>query len=178
MILIISTCFDKLSEYEFIKPVEDILKDCNVKFSTKDYLKIAEKDLKNAEKVIICGTALKDFNYLKNLHEFKWIRNFNKPVLGICSGMQILGKIFNNNLVEKEKIGQFEVNALKENRLISGKSKSYFLNSKIVKIGKCFEVLGKSNDLICVIKHKNKEFYGCLFHPEVLNPEIIKNFIY
>ena len=41
-----------------------------------------------------------------------------------------------------------------------------------------FDILAISeNDSIQAIKHKHKPFYGIIFHPEVRNESIIKNFI-
>jgi len=173
-ILIISTCSDKLSELEFVKPVEDILRRSRTKFLTRNYLNVTQKDLKKARKIIICGTALKDFGYLESVDRFDWLKEFGRPVLGICAGMQILGKIFNNDLIKKIKIGQYNVIA-KKNKLTPREFKSYFLNSKAVDT-KGFEPLARTGRLCCMFKHRRKELYGCLFHPEVLNPEIIMNF--
>lgn len=178
MILIISTCLDKLSEFEFVEPLENILKKSQIRFFTKSYLRIDYQDLDKAKKVIICGTALKDFNYLKNINKFNWLKEFKKPVLGICAGMQVIAKIWENRLIKKVRIGQFDVKLVQENNLMAKKEfKSYFLNSKTVKVNELFVVLAKSGNIECMIKHRYKEIYGCLFHPEVLNQEIIINFV-
>ncbi len=39
-----------------------------------------------------------------------------------------------------------------------------------------FYILAKSKDSIHVIKHKNKEIYGVVFHPEVRNRWVIEKF--
>ena len=74
MILIVNICSEKLHYYEFVKPIEDILKNKDIKFFTKPYKKITEKDLKKADKIIICGTSLRDNEFLKNFNKFKWIK--------------------------------------------------------------------------------------------------------
>jgi GMP synthase (glutamine-hydrolysing) len=177
MILIINVCFDELSEFEFVKPVESILKKSSIRFFTKHYLSLVKDDLNSAEKIIICGTALKDFDYLENIDRFDWLKDSKKPILGICAGIQIIARIFDNDLIEKIKIGRLKVNVIRENKLTSkDEFYSYFLNSKAIKIRKHFDILANSERLNCMFKHKNKEIYGCLFHPEVLNPEIIINF--
>lgn len=177
MILVISVCLDKLSELEFVRPVENVLKDVNVRFFTGHYTRIARDDLDEAKKVVICGTALKDFDYLENAGKFSWLREFEKPVLGICAGFQIVGKVFGNEVVEDTRIGQFKVDVIRKTKLISkAEFCSYFLNSKTVKTEKSFVTVAKSGKLASIIKHESKEIYGCLFHPEVLNPEIIVNF--
>src|SRR3989344_5724981 len=117
VILIISTCSLELSEFEFVKPIESILKSKRIKFFTEHYSSIKKDDLKKYDKVIICGTALKDFDYLKDINKFSWLKEFNKPLLGICAGMQVLGKVFGNELVDKEEIGNLNVEVKLKNKL-------------------------------------------------------------
>ena len=76
MILIINLCKEKLHYYEFVKPIEDILKNKKIGFFTKNYKKISADDLKEAEKIIICGTSLKDNEFLEDINKFEWLKNF------------------------------------------------------------------------------------------------------
>ena len=94
MILIINICKENLHYYEFVKPIEDILIKNNLKYFVKHYNEMVENDLENVDKVIICGTSLKDNNFLKDIDKFYWIKTIRKPVYGICGGMQIIGLIF------------------------------------------------------------------------------------
>ncbi len=177
MILIVNVCSDKLSYFEFVKPVEDILKKANVGFVTINFLSLKETHIKRAEKIIICGTALRDFKYLDNLGRFAWVNEARAPILGICAGMQILAGLSGCDIIERSRIGRYKVKTVQKNILCSkSEFHSYFLNSKAVEPNKNFETLGESGNLKCMIRHKQREFYGCLFHPEVLNQEIIQNF--
>ena len=166
MILVISTCKEKLSELEFVKPIAEL-----VKGKVKHYSKVSKEDLE-ADKIIIAGTALKDFDYLEG--DFSWLKDFSKPVLGICSGMQIICKEYGVELQEFTAIGPQQVEVVKENKLAEGKFNAYFLHTK-TGTGN-FEVLAKTNGKSCLIKHPEKEIYGCTFHPEVMNKKIIENF--
>ena len=106
MILIISTCEEKLSELEFVKPIEDIVeKDVEKDFTTKHYSQLTKSDAIKADKLIICGNALKDTQYLGGIEKFSFLKDFEKPVLGICAGMQIIAKIYGSEFVEKTEIG-------------------------------------------------------------------------
>ncbi len=134
-----------------------------------------ENKILKADKIIISGTALKDFNYLDC--DFDWLKKFNKPVLGICAGMQIIGKMFECELKEGVNIGVRKVRVVKENKLISEDANAYFLHTKIIEGGN-FDVVGLCGEMPAIIKHKSKEIYGCIFHAEVLNSEIIKNFVH
>jgi anthranilate/para-aminobenzoate synthase component II len=107
------------------------------------------------------------------IDKFFWIKKYEGKLLGICSGVQIITTIFGMKLKEKIQIGQKEVNTLITNPLIEGNFKTYFLNSKQPILNR--EVISLTQDG-SMIKLKNKEFYGCIFHPEVENSEIIINF--
>jgi GMP synthase-like glutamine amidotransferase len=177
MILIIEVCSDRLSYFEFVKPIENILKKAKRDIFAKHYMKLNQRDLEAAEKIVICGTALKDFSYSEDIDQFNWMEEFHRPILGICAGMQILARVFGSSLIENVRIGQYKVKTVRKSSLTSkAEFRSYFLNSKAAGLSDKFEVLGESGRLPCMIKHKDREFYGCLFHPEVLNPEIIENF--
>jgi GMP synthase-like glutamine amidotransferase len=178
-ILIINTCKEKLHYLEFVRPIEEIVASAKKKFFTQHYSKINVKDLMRAEKIIICGTALKDFEYDREMMAFSWLRGFEKPVLGICAGMQILVKIFDGNIVEKKEIGLIQVKFDKDFLGIEkGKEVEVYALHKfgIHNLGENFEVCGKSKNQIQAIKMNGKEFYGVMFHPEARNREIVKAF--
>jgi GMP synthase (glutamine-hydrolysing) len=121
---------------------------------------------------------MKDFTYLERVEKFAWIREVDKPILGICAGMQILGRLLDCNLVERTKIGRYKVKILRKSGITSeDEFYSYFLNSKALEPNEGFQILGAAGDLNCIVKHKRRPFYGCLFHPEVLNPDIITSFL-
>jgi len=177
MILVVSTCRERLSEEEFVRPVEEILNGAGVKYFTEHYKSINKKIVERASKVIVCGTALADLKYLHNKEGFSWLKGFNGEYLGICSGMQILATIHGCTLIEKTLIGQFEVVIDRQNELTGRKKfRGYFLHSRAVKPNENFQVIATSQAEASIIKHKSKRQYGIAFHPEVLNPEIIVNF--
>ncbi len=160
MILIINLCKEKLHYYEFVKPIEDILKNKKIGFFTRHYNKISGNDLKKAEKIIICGTSLKDNGFLKDIKKFGWLKNFKKPVLGICGGAHIIGIVFGGKLEKKKEIGFKEI----ETRGflgINGKRQVYHLHQ--------FYVLPEI--------YKKDNFYAVLFHPEVRNKDVIERFV-
>ena len=189
MILIINVCKERLHYFEFVKPIEDILKG---DFFTKSYLEISEEDLEMADKVIICGTSLKDFDYFNNLEKFSWLKDFEKPILGICAGCQIINSVFggfvgdegkhnnsmrNKKLKDRKEIGFFGISFKKNFLGYEGKLDVYELHKlSIVKIPKDFESCAENDKGIQFIKHKEKDIYGTLFHPEVRNKEIVLNF--
>ena len=176
-ILLINLCSNSLSELEFVKPLEHILKNHKINFHTKHYTRIKHEDVESSDKIIVCGTALKDTGFLEDLDWFTPINESDKPVLGVGSSSQAITKFFNEKLIGETKIGVFKVTLVKESRLVSKKSfYAYFLTKKIIKPVLLFETLARVEEIACMVKHKRKEIYGCFFHPEVMNQEIILNF--
>jgi len=173
MILIISLCKEKLSEQEFVRPVENIV---GQNFITLHYSKITKKDIEVAEKIIICGTSLFDNEFSKYLDKFSWIKTANKPILGICGGMQVIGLVFGANLGSEKEIGFYNENFIKDFLGLKGKQEVYHLHNHHVELPDEFEKYTESK-IVQAFKHKSKPIYGTLFHPEVRNKEVIETFL-
>jgi len=172
MILIINVCKEKLHYFEFVKPIEEIISE---DFISKHYSKITEEDLEKADKIIICGTSLKDNQFVKELEKFRWIRNYQKPILGICAGMQIIALIFGAKLKKETEIGFYKEKFKQDFLSIERECEVYHLHNNYSTLPKDFYLftLGKIPQ---AIKHKTREIYGVLFHPEVRNKKIIESF--
>ncbi len=176
-ILVINICKEKLHYFEFVKPICDILDKNEIKYSVKDYKEVKKEDLEKCERVIICGTSLFDNGFVKNIDHFKWIFNFNKPVLGICGGMQIIGLLFGGKIRKMSEIGFYSEYFDKDFLGLNGKCEVYHLHNNYIDFSKLkeFEVFcGK--EFSQAIVHKEKKIYGVLFHPEVINKDLIIKF--
>ena len=175
--LLISTCTHTLNDMEFVFPISEILgknehylihfEDCDRKLLSK------------YDKIIICGTSMQDFSYVDKLPFFEeLLSNFEGPILGICSGMQILSLIFGaSGLVDNTEVGFVEIKTLITNKLFKGNFQGYNLHNCSVNECDTFEVLATSDNSIQAVKHKSKEIYGISFHPEVRNQEVVRNFL-
>ena len=158
MILLINICKEKLHYYEFVKPIEDVTKKI-YEIKTINYKDLTKKDVNNSDKIIICGTSLKDNEFLNHLDKFQWIKNYKKSILGICGGAHIIGLIFGMKLKEKKKIGLKRI--MINNFLgINDEREVYHLHG--------FQVLPEI--------YQDENIYATLFHPEVRNKDIIVNF--
>ncbi len=179
-ILIINICKETLHYYEFVKPVEDIVKSTGEKYIVKHYTKINSQDLKKTHAVIICGTSLQDNDFMNHVHYFSWLKNFDGAVLGICGGMQIMGVVFGGKglLQKKTEIGYYGEKFVKNFLGLLGEMKVYHLHNYYVDFSLLddFEIFAGKN-IAQAVKHRWKKIYGALFHPEVRNKEVIKNFI-
>ena len=176
-ILVINICKEKLHYYEFVKPVCDIFDNNKLKYFVRDYSKVSKKDLKKASKVIICGTSLFDNQFAKNLKYFKWIARFDKPLLGICGGMQMIGLIFGGKIEKETEIGFFKENFNSEFLGLNREVEVYHLHNNYTDFSKIpsFNVFS-GNRISQAVKHKEKEIYGVLFHPEVRQKDLIVKF--
>ena len=100
MILIVDLDWkqDSLAFNEFVLPIVSVvqpLEACEV----KHYLEIEPAKLRSYSKVVLSGTALKDHATLKQVEKFKWIKTCDKPILGICAGMQTISLVFDEPLL-------------------------------------------------------------------------------
>jgi len=175
MILIVQICNEKLHYFEFVKPIEDVVKQANQDFTSVHYNNLSDEKLKKADKVIICGTSLKDNFFLQDIQKFNWIKDFDKPILGICGGMHILGLLFNGILKKQQEIGLTEIEFKEEFIGMKGPKQVYALHNFYVE-SKEFKVIAQSKLCPQAIKHKSKPFFGVLFHPEVRNRDCIEFF--
>lgn len=176
-ILIINITKERLHYYEFVKPIEDIIKKENMDYVVKNYKELNETDLINYDKIIITGTSLKDNDYLRHIKNFNWIKNCSKPVLGICGGMQVIGIVFKGRLKKKTEIGYFYERFKKDFLGVSGVCEVYHLHNNYTSFNNDF-LNYSDNKIPQAIKHRLMNIYGVLFHPEVRQKEIIKNFLY
>lgn len=169
-VLIVQISKEKLHSEEFVRPIKQIVGDCDV----KSYLVIDSVD--SYSHIIISGTALKDFEYLENLNKFDWVTE-DKKILGICSGAQIIAKKFGVDLVENQEVGLQEIEKIKDDLILEDVElkEIYSLHNKSFELPEGFDVLLKNQKSIQLIKKNN--VYACLFHPEVRNKKLIKNFV-
>lgn len=174
MILIINICREKLHELEFVRPIEDILRKNNIEFRTRKYSEVEKEDL-NADKIIICGTSLKDNEFVENIDQFDWIKTTGKPVLGICGGMQIISLVFGAKLGKKSEIGFYFEKFEKGFLGLNGMQEVYHLHNYYTSLPNDFESF-VDNKILQAIKHRSKEIYGVLFHPEVRQKNLILEF--
>lgn len=111
------------------------------------------------------------------------------PVLGICYGLQLMGKMLGGEIVssKRREYGLGTLSFKGGGKLLAGiKSPIQVWNShgdKIEKLPKGFKAVGMTeNSAYALVADESRRFYGMQFHPEVVHTprgmEIIKNFLY
>ena len=161
---------------EFVQPIVTIAEQLE-KCTVKHHLDVDGKSLSGYDKIILSGSALKDTVTLNHTPRFMWLNDCGKPVLGICAGMQTIGLVFGGRIVKCPEIGMTEITTSKVNKLFSSAFKVYALHNYALVPSAEFEVLAESATCVHAVKHKQKDVYGVLFHPEVRNREVIERFI-
>lgn len=137
------------------------LKECERRFEKLDY----------PHCLVLSGGPQSVF---EDTHDYSFIFKQEKiPVLGICYGMQLLGKYF-GGIVEKGIIGEYghaDIHFTNGFRIRNcpDKSSVWMSHSDHVSlVPKDFEVIIKSsNQLVAGIKHNKLPVMGLQFHPEV-----------
>jgi GMP synthase (glutamine-hydrolysing) len=163
---------DSIYRLEFIDPVMRLAGDSEIIHIHK----FCEKLSREYDRLILCGTPLMDLNQQVPADGHSWIKDFQKPVLGICAGMQFLARAYGGTRVECEQVGLTKIRTTCENPLFSGDFKAYSLHRYSIEAPEGFDIIAKSDRCIQAIAQRKNPHYGVLFHPEVRNQRIIEAF--
>jgi GMP synthase-like glutamine amidotransferase len=181
MILLIDLCYeeDSLSKYEFVLPIESALEQVGAKCEIFHYTKISNDVVQKCEKIILCGTALKDDIFVRNLKTFHWLGRSVKPILGICAGMQVIGSIFGGSIISERAIGLKKIDIIHKTDLLGEPRQMnvYHLHNEGVNLPKGFDLVAGDPSKVEAFKHRRRPIYGIIFHPEVRNKWIFERFV-
>lgn len=117
------------------------------------------------------------------------ILNLGIPILGICYGLQIIGKEFGGKVepASDREYGKANLQIKNEDNLFKGVTNESIVwmshGDYLSEVPKGFEITAKSDHSpICAIADENREIYGVQFHPEVVHThegnKIIRNFLF
>ena len=109
--------------------------------------------------------------------ELELIRLCDKPILGICLGLQMVAYAFGETLMKLEKYYKetTQVTIMQEDKLFTGLPEKFTANVDhrwCVPNPKNFDIIAVSYHCIEALKHKEKEIYWVQFHPEILEWEV------
>jgi GMP synthase (glutamine-hydrolysing) len=118
----------------------------------------------------------------------EYLEKADFPILGICAGHQFMARHFGGYVKPSTipEFGQVEMTLIKDDALFEGVLKKSIVweshNDEVTVLPQDFVNIAESeNCKIQAMRHKNKQFYGLQFHPEVehtqYGEQIFKNFI-
>ncbi len=95
------------------------------------------------------------------------IMSYDVPIMGICFGCQLLNVMFGGKLIKLKSHFCQDSTVNMSDKDILGR---FCLRYVIKDVSPNFEILGETkirgHKVPCFIKHKTRNIYGCLFHPE------------
>lgn len=117
----------------------------------------------------------------------KEIFKLNKPILGLCYGMQLMAETLGGKVIgtDQKEFGKTKI-YLENQEIFQGleKEESVWMshNDRVEKLPQGFKIIAKSNNCpIAAMANKNAKLYGFQFHPEVNHTlhgkEMLKNFL-
>lgn len=181
MILLVDLCYEKnsLSQYEFVHPIASHLEGSGFICNIIHFTEITKNALDLCDKIILCGTALKDNYYAKRLELFSWIKDCDKPLLGICAGMQVIGAVFGGKIVPQPSIGLDRIKIIRESPLLGEPQEieGYHLHNFGVTLPDDFLLLAGGQGSVEAFRHRVRPIFGIIFHPEVRNRWVLERFV-
>ena len=112
------------------------------------------------------------------------------PILGVCLGHQIIGKVFGSKIILAKKLMHGKTSIIESNKIgilknlpskfVATRYHSLIIDKKT--LSKELEITAQTKDgLIMGVKHKKYNVHGVQFHPEsiktIIGIKILKNFI-
>ena len=179
-ILLVDLCAlpNSLFECEFVHPIRAALKEYGYRSDILHYSMLSPRAIDSYEKIILCGTPLKDDGYLCHLDHLSWIRDCRKPLMGICAGMQAISALYGGCILPCPAIGLTEIEIQRESLLL-GEPRSlevFELHNHAATLPEGFSLIAGSSDAALAFQHPSLPTFGLLFHPEVRCRWILERF--
>ncbi|MCQ8903351.1 MAG: hypothetical protein NQU42_04585 [Methanothrix sp.] len=176
MILVLDLCYraGSLSRYEFVEPVAAALRRAGAEIDILHYREL--DDPSGYDKVVLCGTALKDRRCLDDAEQLSWIQEWKRPMLGISTGAALICSVLGGGVLPGVHIGMDDVRIIAETRLLGEPRKipAFHLHSvRLALPSELIEVAEKCEAFMC----RDRPVYGLLFDPEVRNRWILDRFV-
>jgi GMP synthase (glutamine-hydrolysing) len=114
------------------------------------------------------------FEEKSDLYGASYLRNFNKPILGICLGMQILARLAGVSLVVSKELGLSRVWLDGGNDLFKGMKSPLEVcqrhNYALPYVPHGYSIIARNDStFIQAIASKDNLKYGIQFHPEEID---------
>lgn len=168
---------------EFAEPIEKIVLEMGATSVFIEYTNCLTFNFDEIDGAILTGSPQGDDIVEHHLPYFRWIQEFEKPLLGICAGHHVTGFMYGSELLrgQEPEAGDFEIEIIKPDPLFNNLPNTFKakqMHNDSVTLPKDFELLVTSKTCVNqLMKHKQKPLYTCQFHPEFYNHDLVRNFI-
>jgi GMP synthase (glutamine-hydrolysing) len=113
------------------------------------------------------------------------ILKMDVPVLGICYGMQLLGKELGGRVepASHREYGSRELDSIKQSSLVHGMGRVWMSHGdRILEPPPDFEVTARTQNTIAAMENPDRKVFGVQFHPEVTHTEngdaLLRRFVF
>lgn len=141
----------------------------------------------NDYKALIISGGPSSVNLI-DIEKWSFLKSLNKPILGICFGMQLIAHLF-NGCVKTLKSGQYGEELIKvintDSLIETNMNNSQVWMShfdEVITLNAEFKITSKANGVISSFSNEEKKIFAMQFHPEVshttLGLKMIKNFVF
>jgi GMP synthase (glutamine-hydrolysing) len=180
-ILIINSAEKGIIEY--VEPIQKIAAQAGATSEVIEYEDSLNTNMSLYDGIIMSGSPRGDDIVDHHLPYFQWIKTCEIPIFGICAGHHITGKLYGAQLirsVEKE-VGDNFLFIRQKDPIYNGCPERFLVRQNhhdSITLPKDFILLAHSQGCrVSMMKHPAKLLYTTQFHPEILNKNLILNFI-
>jgi GMP synthase (glutamine-hydrolysing) len=171
---VVDLCKEDLSRSEYVLPIATI---AGEGARVMHYSEVGGPDVEGADAIVVCGTALRDDDYLEHLDDFEMMARGDTPALGICAGMQVIALRHGARVKRAKEIGMTPIEPVTANPLVPAPMEVYSLHKFDLEGMDGFDVLARSADSIQAIAHRELPLWGIMFHPEVRRGGVVSRFL-
>lgn len=168
---------------DFTRPIEIILNTLQVSSETIHYRETTHDNLNDYKAAILSASPFGNDIVDNHSGYYHWIKDSAKPILGICAGHHIIGKLFGSELIRnrESEVGECVLFIDEADPLFNGYKEKFLVRQNhkdSITLPDHFTLLAHSERCtVQVMKHRSKPIYTTQFHAELSNEKLLKNFI-
>lgn len=153
--------------------IEEVIYDFS-DYETISFFELNQETANKYKGIIISGAPIliTEEDMSPYLLQLDWIKSYEKPILGICFGHQIIGLLYGAYPDRMKEDNSFnEIESITDCPLLERIPTVFEMQEnhcESISIPSEFQLVATSDDCINeVMQHETKPFFGVQFHPEV-----------